>query len=67
MKIYIKNMVCQGTRFYVLNELRKLGFKYNTFEFGELDLREDLSLPEIQELDNSLRKFGLEYTFDKSR
>jgi hypothetical protein len=66
MKIYIKNMVCQGTRFYVLNELRNLGFKYNKFEFGELDLQEDLSLPEIQELDNSLRKFGLEFTFDKN-
>lgn len=64
MKIYIKNMVCRGTRFYVLNKLKKLGFKYNRFELGELELREDLTLPEMQELDNSLRKYGLEFTFD---
>jgi len=64
MKIYIKNMVCQGTKFFVINELRKLGFRYNKFESGELDLREDLSLSEIKELDHSLRKYGLEYTLD---
>jgi hypothetical protein len=34
MKIYIKNMVCQGTRFFVIQELEGLGFKYNTFESG---------------------------------
>jgi hypothetical protein len=66
MKIYIKNMVCQGTKSFVLLELERLGFKYNKFEFGEIDLEKDLSLLEIEKLDQSLRKYGLEFTFGKS-
>jgi sugar phosphate isomerase/epimerase len=63
MKIYIKNMVSQGTRSYVLRELERLGFKYNTFGSGEIDFVEDLSSAEIKELDHSLQKYGLEMTF----
>ena len=39
-------MVCQGTRFFVIQELEGLGFKYNTFESGGIDFEEDLSLAE---------------------
>ena len=67
MKIYIKNMVCQGTGIFVLNELERLGHKYNTFEFGELDFEEDLSLSEIKKLCRSLRKYGLVLTFSKNK
>lgn len=63
MKIYIKNMVCQGTKLFVLHELGKLGLKYNTFELGEIDFEEDLSLTQIKELDRSLNKYGLVVTF----
>jgi len=65
MKIYIKNMVCQGTGIFVLQELEKLGYKYNTFEFGQLDLEKDLSLSEIKKLGHSLRKYGLVMTYGK--
>jgi hypothetical protein len=67
MKIYIKNMVCQGTGIFVLHELERLGHKYNTFEFGELDFEGDLTLSEIKKLCQSLRKYGLVLTFSKNK
>lgn len=60
MQIYIKNMVCQRTKFFVLQELERLDLNYSSFEFGAIDLKEDLSLTEIRKLDNALRKYGLE-------
>jgi hypothetical protein len=66
MKIYIKNMVCQGTKLFVLHELDTLGIVYHSFRLGEIDLDEDLSLNEIKKLDNSLRKYGLEIIFADS-
>ena len=67
MKVYIKNMVCQGTKNFVLLELKKLGINYSKFELGEIDLENDLSLEDIKKLDTSLRKFGLEIMFRKSK
>ncbi|MGB8358860.1 MAG: hypothetical protein WCD55_09620 [Bacteroidales bacterium] len=67
MKVYIKNMVCQGTKLFVLNELKSLGIIFRSFEMGEIDLEEDLSLVEIKELDNSLQKYGLEIIFTNSK
>jgi hypothetical protein len=67
MKIYIKNMVCQGTKLFVLLELEKLDFKYNSFKLGEIDFEEDLSLTEIEKLDHALSKYGLELTFTQSK
>jgi hypothetical protein len=66
MKIYIKNMVCQGTKLFVLHELDNLGIAFRSFGLGEIDLDEDLSLDEIKKLDNSLRKYGLEIIFSNS-
>jgi AraC-like DNA-binding protein len=67
MKIYIKNMVCQGTKFFVLLEMEKLGIKFTRFELGEIELEEDLTLLEIRRLDYALRKYGLEVVFRKSK
>jgi hypothetical protein len=66
MKIYIKNMVCQGTKLFVLHELDSLGIVYRSFGMGEIDFDEDLSLDEIKKLDSSLRKYGLEIIFADS-
>jgi hypothetical protein len=66
MNVYIKNMVCQGTRYCVLLELKKLGIKYSKFEFDEIEFNEDLSSSEIDALEVSLRKYGLEMIFMKS-
>jgi hypothetical protein len=56
-------MVCQGTKFFILQELKRLGLKFKTFELGEIDFEEDLSLAEIKKLDRSLKGYGLEVTF----
>jgi hypothetical protein len=66
MKIYIKNMVCLRTRFFVIQELEGLGFKYNSFESGEIDFKKDLSHSERKKIDQSLQKYGLELTFGES-
>lgn len=66
MKVYIKNMVCQGTKFFVRYELERLGLKYRSFELGEIDFFEDLSLEQMSKLDESLRKYGLEIIFKNS-
>lgn len=60
MKIYLKNMVCQGTRKFVLMELKKLGLKLKSFEMGEMEFRRDLSDEEEYQLEISLKKYGLE-------
>jgi hypothetical protein len=67
MKIYIRNMVCQGTGIFVLRELEKLGYKYNILESGELYFKKDLSLSEIKKLSHSLRKYGLVLALDKNK
>lgn len=65
MKIYIKNMVCQGTRKFVLMEIKKLGLKLSSFIAGELDFQTTLSTNEAKSVELSLRKYGLELMFDK--
>jgi hypothetical protein len=66
MKIYIKNMVCKGTRYFVIQELEKLGFSYSTFDSGEIDLEKDLTQSEKIMIYQSLQKYGLELSFGKS-
>lgn len=60
-------MVCQGTRFFVFQELERLGFKHSKFEQRTIDFEKDLSLTEIKRLVRSLHKYGLELTFGKSK
>ncbi len=67
MKIYIKNMVCQGTKFFVLYELEKLGLRYSSFQLGEIEFADDLTLAQITRLDEVLRKYGLEVIFKNSK
>lgn len=65
MKIYIKNMVCQGTRKFVLIEMKKLGLKLSSFIGGELDFQRNLSDLETKSVESSLKKYGLEMMFEK--
>ena len=60
MKVYIKNMVCQGTRKFVLLEIKKLGLSLVSFESGEIEFQNDLSPLETSELEVKLQKYGLE-------
>jgi hypothetical protein len=66
MKIFIKNMVCNGTRFFVIKELERLGITYNTFKSGVIDLVEDLSRADRKKLDLSMQQYGLELKFSES-
>jgi hypothetical protein len=63
MKIYIKNMVCSGTRSLVIQELKGLGFNYNSFESGEIDFEDNLSLAERKKLYQSMQQYGLELNY----
>lgn len=60
MKIFIKNMVCQGTRKFVLAEIRKLGLKLKSFETGEIEFSRELTAEETGKVIVSLKKYGLE-------
>lgn len=60
-------MVCQGTKKFVKTELEKLGYKYKSVELGEINFEEDLSQSEIELLDSSLHKYGLEIMFKRTR
>lgn len=59
MKIYIKNMVCQGTRKFVMMEIKRLGLKLISFDSGELEFFGELSAMETCALESSLNKYGL--------
>ena len=62
MKVKIKNMVCQGTKSFVIQELERLGFKYLRFDGWTIDFKEDLTLTEMNKLGESLYQYGLVMT-----
>lgn len=53
-------MVCQGTRKFVLMEVKKLGLKIKSFESDEIEFNRDLSQEETGQVIRSLNKYGLE-------
>jgi hypothetical protein len=60
MKIYIKNMVCQGTRKFVLMEIKKLGLNLKSLESDMMEFQGELSPSEEVALEYRLGKYGLE-------
>ena len=65
MRVKIKNMVCEGTKSFVIQELERLGLEYHKFESWTIEFKEDLSLTEMIKLGDSLYQYGLELTFGK--
>lgn len=63
MKIYIKNMVCQGTRKFVMMEIKRLGLKLISFNSGAMEFYGELSPFETCALVSSLNKYGLKVSF----
>jgi hypothetical protein len=59
MKIYIKNMVCQGTRKFVLMEIKKLGLNLKSLESDVMEFQGVLSPSEEVALEFRLGKYGL--------
>jgi hypothetical protein len=60
MKIYIVNMVCPKTKFFVVRDLEELGIKYRLFEKSEIDFEEDLSFSSLRKVVGVLNRYGLE-------
>lgn len=67
MNVFIKNMVCTGTKAFVFLEMKRLGLSYRKLELGEVDIEEPLTIEDVRKLDSSLRKYGLEVTYKKSK
>lgn len=67
MKVYIKNMVCQGTRKFVLQDIKKLGLKLKSFEPGVIEFYRELTRTETDALTCCLMKYGLEISSVKGK
>jgi len=65
MKLLIKNMVSLRCKMIVRSELEKMHLHYTVVELGEVEITEELSATQKQELKISLLKFGLELLEDK--
>lgn len=63
--MYIKNMVCIRCKMVVKTELEKLGLHYTTVELGEVEIMEDMSTEQHDQLRAGLLKSGLELMDDK--
>jgi YesN/AraC family two-component response regulator len=65
MKLLIKNMVSLRCKLIVKSELEKMHLHFTVIELGEVEIAEELSAGQQQELKASLLKFGLELLEDK--
>lgn len=65
MKIYIKNMVCIRCQMVVKSELERLGLHYIDVKIGEANIVEQILPEQLNQLDISLRKSGLELMDNK--
>lgn len=65
MKLYIKNMVCGRCKMVVKSEFEKLGLHAISIELGEVELKENISESQKQELLYNLHTFGFDLIDDK--
>ncbi len=65
MKLHIKNMVSICCKRVVKLELKKLGLYYVSVHPGEVEIREDITDFQREQLNKSLQRFGLELMEDK--
>lgn len=65
MKLHIKNMVSICCKRVVKLELKKLGLYYVSVHPGEVEIREDITEFQREQLNKSLQRFGLELMEDK--
>jgi AraC-like DNA-binding protein len=60
MMLRIRNMESDRCKAIVMEELNKLGLRYNSVELGVVELNENISSFKIQLIDSALKKSGLE-------
>src|SRR5690606_14850663 len=65
MMIYIKHMVSHRCKMAVVQELKKLGLRYNTVDLGIVDLQDDLTKEQRNALKQALFSTELELIEDK--
>ncbi|GHN02389.1 hypothetical protein WSM22_38780 [Cytophagales bacterium WSM2-2] len=65
MKLYIKYMVSLRCKMMVKEELRKLGLKYVVLDLGMVEILEDMTQAQRDQLKINLLKSGLELLDDK--
>jgi AraC-like DNA-binding protein len=65
MKIYVKYMVSLRCKMVVKEELRKLGLHFIVVDLGEIEIMEDISDQQREELKTALLNSGLELMDDK--
>lgn len=65
MKLFIKYMVSNRCKMAVKEELNKLGLHFIVVDLGEVEIMEDLTVEQHDELKSSLLNSGLELMDDK--
>jgi AraC-like DNA-binding protein len=65
MKLYIKNMVCIRCKMVVKEELGKLGLHHTVVELGEVEVIENISALQHDQIKTALLRSGLELMDDK--
>lgn len=65
IKIYVKFMVSIRCKMVVKAELQRLGLHYVTVNLGEIDVLEDITPVQRENLKMALKAFGLELMDDK--
>ena len=65
MQLYIKYMVSLRCILMVKEELKNLGLKYISVELGAVEIEEDITLQQHEELKKNLLRSGLELLDDK--
>lgn len=65
MRIYIKYMVSHRCKMLVQDELLKIGVKYVNLELGMVEILEDITTEQRNQLKENLLKSGLELLDDK--
>lgn len=65
MTLHIRNMVCLRCKMTVESELKKLGYDPISIELGKVHFKQNLSLEEIESIENALKKYGFEVITDK--
>src|SRR6187401_2889413 len=65
LKIYIKHMVSNRCKMAVKEELRKLGLHFIVVDLGEVEIMENISAEQREQIKIALRSTGLELMDDK--
>ena len=65
MKLFVKNMVCIRCKMIVKSVLENLGLHYILVGLGQVEIKEELSGDQHDQLKTELRKYGLELLDDR--